>query len=256
VQKRWFGRALGAPLLVLAAATFTALTSLPAGAAEQTVCHDGTLARQRTEVDTDMTVPQFDPALGTLLEVSVPQQGVHLDTDAVFENVAQTSVLFEEHMSYQVTFTSPGGLSSPPVVTGTIERIPSQTLAAFDGTLDFAGVSAVAQPSTSRDANAAPVSTTDPATLAAFTGSGSMPFHVATEIGETFTGGGGNIQFQINTFVAGSVRVCYRYAPAAPPTTAPPTTTPPTTAPTPVEVSAAPPVVAAPPLPARPAFTG
>ncbi len=64
--------------------------------------------------------------------------------------------------------------------------------------------------------------------LGAFTGSGSLPFHVATAIGETFMGGGGNVEAQIHTFAAASVRVCYRYAPpVAPPTSSPPPTAPP-----------------------------
>jgi LPXTG-motif cell wall-anchored protein len=203
---------------------------------EATDCHDAALARQRTEVDADMTVPRFDPALGTLLEVSVPDQAVHLDTDALFENTAQTAVTFAEHMDYQVTFASPGGLASPAPLLGTIERVPIQTVAAFDGTLDFAGPSAVAQPSTAQDAAAAPVASTDPGVLGAFTGPGTLAFHVSTVIGETFMGGGGNIEAQIHTFASASVRVCYRFAPpVSPPTTTPtttPVTTPPTTPPT------------------------
>ena len=35
--------------------------------------------------------------------------------------------------------TSPGGLASPAPITGTVVRIPSQTLTAFDGTLDYLG---------------------------------------------------------------------------------------------------------------------
>ena len=189
------------------------------------MCEDGALPRQRTEIDADIVVDGFDDELGTLLEVTVPSQTLHLDTDAVFENTAQTAVTFEEHMSYQVTFTSPGGLASPAPITGTIQRVPSQTLAAFDGTLDFTGPSAVAQPSTARDAAAASVSSSVPAVLAAFTG-GDVAFHVVSAIGETFTGGGGNIEARINTFAAASVRVCYRYEPEAPPTTSPPTTRP------------------------------
>jgi len=205
-------------------------------ATEVTECHDAGLARQRTEVDADMTVPRFDPALGTLLEVSVPTQSVHLDTDARFENTAQTAVSFEEHMNYQVNFASPGGLASPAPLVGTIERVPMQTLAAFDNTLDFAGASAVAQPSTDRDAAATPVTSTDPGVLGSFSGPGTLAFHVSTVIGETFMGGGGNVEAQIHTFASGSVRVCYRYAPPVTPPTTPPTTpttlTPPTTTPT------------------------
>ncbi len=204
-------------------------TALAAEAApESTQCHDVALARQRTEVSADLSVPQFDGSLGALLEVSVPAQAVHLDTDAQFENTAQTAISFEEHMDYEVTFGSPAGLGSPAPLSGTIERVPTQTIPAFDGMLDFAGASAVAQPSTARDASAAPVASTDPGVLQAFTGPGSLPFHVATAIGETFMGGGGNVQASIHTFVAASVRVCYRYAlPVAPPTTAPPTAAPP-----------------------------
>ncbi len=213
-----------------------------ADAPEATDCHDAGLARQRTEVDTDMVVPQFDGALGTLLEVTVPSQAVHLDTDALFENTAQTAVSFGAHMDYQVTFASPGGLGSPAPLSGTIERVPVQTIPAFDNTLDFAGTSAVAQPSTARDASAAPVASSDPGALAAFTGPGTIGFHVATAIGETFMGGGGNVEAQIHTYASASVQVCYRYAlPVAPPTT--PTTVPPTEVLTEV-VTAPPPVTA------------
>ncbi len=209
---------------------------------ESTVCHDGSLARQRTEIDADVTVPGFDPSLGTLLEVQVPNQSVHLDTDARFENTAQTAVQFAADMTYAVTFTSPGGLPSPAPINGSIPRVPSTMLAAFDGTLDYAGPSAVTQPSTSRDEAAGAVTSSDPGVLAAFTG-GAVAFHVTTSIGEQFTGGGGNVEAQINTFASATVRVCYRYAPP-PPTGPPPTTTPPrvagatATAPEPVTVSA------------------
>jgi hypothetical protein len=142
-------------------------------------------------------------------------------------------------MTFQVTFTSPGGLPSPAPINGTIQRVASQTLAAFDGTLDYLGASAVTQPSTARDESAGAVSSTDPGVLAAFTG-GSAAFHVATSIGEVFTGGGGNVEAQINTFAGASVRVCYRYAPPAPPSTSPPTA-PPSTAPPRVAGATAPP---------------
>jgi hypothetical protein len=104
--------------------------------------------------------------------------------------------------------------------------VPSQTLAAFDGTLDFAGPSAVTQPPTARGAAASPVSSTEPTVLETFTG-GDVTFHVSSVIGETFTGGGGNVEARINTFGTASVRVCYRYRPEEPPTTGPPTTRPP-----------------------------
>jgi hypothetical protein len=57
-------------LLAAAVAAVLALRPAPAGAAgDVTVCHDAALPRQLTEVDVDLAVPRFDPALGTLLEV-------------------------------------------------------------------------------------------------------------------------------------------------------------------------------------------
>lgn len=199
-------------LLAVAGASIAMIVTAPsAHAAESTLCHDAGLPRQRTEVNADLSVPQFDPALGTLLEVSVPNQAIHLDTDAMFENTAASAVVFSENMTYQVVLTSPGGLASPAPLGDSIPRVASQSLTAFDGTLDFLGTSAVAQPSTTRDDVASPVSATDAPTLAAFTGAGAMPFHVASSISEAFTGGGGNVQFIINTFIAANVTVCYRY---------------------------------------------
>jgi len=198
----------------------------PAGAADQTVCHTASLPQQRTEVNADVTVPQFDPALGTLTSVTVSNQAAHLVTDAEFQNVAQTSVVFSETMQYTLTFTSPAGLASPPALTGSIQRIPPTTLAPFSGTQNFQGADSVSEPTTTRDATATPETSNDPGVLAAFTGTGSVAFHVQSMIGEVFNGGGGNVVAQINTFVAATTEVCYTYTPtevlASPPVTAPP----------------------------------
>jgi len=197
--------------LFVASGLVVAATAGPAGA-DQTTCQTGTLARQRTEVDADIDVARFDPSLGTLVSVSVPTQTVHLDTDGKFQNTAPSSVVFSEDMQYQFTLTSPGGLASPAPLTGTIQRVPTTTLAPFSGTLDYTGPSSVVEPSTSRDAAAAAVTSTDPAVLAAFSGAGTVPFHVQSMISEVFHGGGGNISFVVDTFVAATVQVCYTYA--------------------------------------------
>ncbi len=206
-------RVAGACLLVLASSGVAAAVTTPAaGTQSQTTCSVATLDRQRTEVDTDLGVARFDPSLGTLQAVTVAAETVHLDTNAEFQNTAQSSVVFSEDMHYTFTLTSPAGLTSPPPLVGMIERIPPTTLAPFSGTLDYQGPSAVTEPSTSRDAVATPVSTTDPGVLAAFTGTGTLPFHVQSAISEVFNGGGGNVQAQINTFVSAALRVCYTYA--------------------------------------------
>lgn len=244
-----------AATLIVAGALVVGPAQAGAAPGDVTACHDAGISRQRTEIDADAVVPQFDSALGTLLEVGVPTQSVHLDTDSAFENVAATPVTFAEEMTHSVVFSSPAGLPSPAPVSGALARVPTQVLAAFDGTLDYVGASAVVQPTVGLDDSAAPVASTDPSVLAAFTGSGTMPFHVATSISETFTGGGGNVQAAINTYAAASVQVCYRYQPVVvvPPTTPPPTEPPPTTPPT-IEVAGAS-VTATPTLPKTGAAT-
>src|SRR5687768_13503079 len=205
-------------MLAVLIATFVVFQVAPAGAAEEaTSCSTASLPRGRTEVDADLRVAQFDPALGTLLGVTVNGPSLVLDTDAKFENIAASAVVFAETMTYQVVVTSPGGLASPPPISGTVPRVPSQTLAAFDGTLDYLGPSAVTQAPMSVSEAAASTSATDASTLAAFTGPGTMPFHVASTISETFMGGGGNVKAEINTFLTASVEVCYRYARPEPP---------------------------------------
>jgi len=218
--------ALASVLLLTGAGAAAGRPGAAAATPDQTVCHDASLPQQRTEVDTDLTLPQFDPTLGTLLAVSVPSQTAHLATDAEFQNVAQSSVVFSEDMQYTLTFTSPDGLASPPPLVGMIQRIPSTTLAPFSGTQNFQGPSSVSEPSTTRDTSAAPVSSSDPGVLSAFTGSGTVAFHVQSAIAEVFNGGGGNVAFLINTYVAATTEVCYTYQPpevlASPPVTASP----------------------------------
>jgi hypothetical protein len=213
-----------ASAVVSASAWLVAAVPAAQAAAEVTACHDAALARRVTDVDADLTLPQFDPALGTLLGVSVPSRSVHLDTDAVFESTASSSIVMAEHMTYEATFTSPAGLASPPAMAGSIDRVPAQTVPAFDGTLDFSGPSSVTQSPTSRDLAAAAVQSTSPAVLAAFTGPATVPLHLATTVDEHFTSGGGNVAFLIHTFVSAAVTVCYRYSPAPVPE---PTTVPP-----------------------------
>ena len=95
---------------------------------------------------------------------------------------------------------------------GTIQRVPSQTLAAFDGTLDYLGAERrhpAVDVARRGDGRGVEHRSRRPRGVHA---AAPSRFHVATTIGETFSGGGGNVEAQINTFASASVRVCYRYA--------------------------------------------
>jgi hypothetical protein len=209
--------ALAVPVLALAAVLGPTWSARSAAATDVTACHDAELPRQLTEVDAEISVPQFDPALGELLEVSVPTQTLHLDTDARFENTASSPALLNEHMTFDVSFTGPPAFG-PVELSGSIQRVPAQTLPAFDGTLDFSGPSSFVQATTARDQHAGSQQHTDSTVRSSFTGLDTIIFRIVSAIGEHFTSGGGNVAFDINTYVAAAVRVCYRYQPTSPPT--------------------------------------
>ena len=200
----------GIGIVTIVAAGLSVGTS-SAGAAQLTTCSDGSLARQRTEVDSDIPVQQFDASLGTLQSVTVSDQTVHLDTDSEFENKTPTPQTFAARMQYDATFTNPAGLTAPAVLSGTIQRVPSQVFPAFDGVLDFLGPSSFVQPTTAKDSSSPTATSTDPTVLAAFTGTGTVPFHLTTQISEIFTGAGGNSASITNTFASATVKVCYQY---------------------------------------------
>ncbi len=248
-----FSRLSRPPLLVMIVGLMLfigagfALTASSAGAqmtadsdptAAVTACVTAAIPLQPTEIDSDLTVAKFDSSLGTLLEVTVPSRIIHLDTHAAFENTAQTPVVFAATMNYQAIFTAPAALGASNTIVGSVARVPSQTLSAFDGTMDFSGASSVSQTPTAWDVTAAPFASTEVSVLEEFSGAGSVAFGMATVIGETFTGGGGNVQASITTSASAAVEVCYRFAPPVIPT-APPEIVPPST-PTEIVPAAAP----------------
>ncbi len=190
--------------------------------AQESSCATVSAPLQPTEIDTDLLVQKFDPRQGTLLEVTVPTRMIHLDTHAAFENTAQTPVVFAETMNYQAIFTPPSSLGAPKIISGSVARVPSQTISAFDGTMDFSGNSSVSQAPVAWDVAGGAMASSDPSILTEFSGSGSVAFRVTTAIGETFTGGGGNVQASITTAASGSVEVCYRFAPPIVPVVEPP----------------------------------
>lgn len=62
------------------------------------------------------------------------------------------------------------------------------------------------------------VTLSDLASLAAFTGTSSFGLGLTTETSQSFVGGGGNIQVNLNTYAGGAFTVKYDYTLGAPPT--------------------------------------
>ena len=56
--------------IVMSIAVVGGSAATAAAADDVVTCFDATLARQKTEVDTNLVVPQFDSSLGTLLDVT------------------------------------------------------------------------------------------------------------------------------------------------------------------------------------------
>ena len=199
--------------LVLAGGAASAATPVPP---EQTICFDGALARTRTEIDADISVPQFDASLGTLLGVAVTGPSMHLDTDAVFESTAGSAIISPRTWTTRCRSPAPAAWRRPrPSWAASSASPPRRSPRSTARWTSSARVrSRSRRPPATRPRRV--VTTADAPVLSAFTGAGTMPFHLTTVISETFMGGGGNVQAQINTFASAAVQVCYRYAPPPP----------------------------------------
>lgn len=155
------------------------------------------------------SVPLFNPSMGRLLSVQLVAQGQFTSTVHV-ENMdpapAQLTSELQGILRYQIGNKT---LQSTP------SRILEANLGAFDGQPDLQGSSAHSFGVNRLNATFAPQTVSDPATLAKFTGRGSLEVKQEAAVGSD-TDGSGNLLAMINSTVQGKVKVVYQYQPRAP----------------------------------------
>jgi hypothetical protein len=206
---RVFHRSLaGAALLVLP------LTS--ASAQIQQVCYTDSLSLLGTDWNRSVTVPKFDPALGTLQSINFMLSG-HIEGTARVENTSPVSPCSASlAFQAQITLTRPD--LSVIVVTIPIANF-NDTLAPFDGTIDFRGPSGMTH--SNIIANAMNNATSPPplSDLVLFTGPAGAPGTITlpvSAVGTSTATGCGNIIQQFMTDASASATVCYNYTNSPP----------------------------------------
>ncbi len=153
---------------------------------------------------------QFDPSLGTLVEIRLNVGNVVAGTFAV-ENLESVPAGIAMTENAALTLATPGS-----GVTVTAMSSDNAFLAAFDGAADFAGTSGQSDTidgslrSVASVATAAP-SLNDGADLAAFTGFGTIALPVATS-GFSVVTGPSNMSFEMTQHTGATVSVSYVYA--------------------------------------------
>ncbi|MFN0095448.1 MAG: choice-of-anchor E domain-containing protein [Dehalococcoidia bacterium] len=153
------------------------------------------------------TLPQFNPALGTLRKVEVTVAATITSTLKA-ESLDLDEATITGTVGGVVTASGPGGVEavvSPTLNAGSFEAEP------YDGDPDFEGPSGFDFGAKSAS-NSKTTTVTDPSQLAAFTGQGNVTFTAAV-IATSKTTGGGNVLNEIHTKASAEVTIIYSYTP-------------------------------------------
>jgi hypothetical protein len=176
--------------------------------AAESVTHTVNLTTSRTDWSREVRVPQFNPELGTLVQVTVKSE------------VEMAACTFVENAGRRAARIVTGSMVTFGLDTARGEQIHGlQTdtefvndLGAFDGARDFAGRSGKSNPFVVRQTAAQTVITSG-AGLSEFTGSGEAVLR-STAVGKgRLDGANGGYRFVVCTEAAMTVTVTYTYEP-------------------------------------------
>lgn len=189
-----------------------------ASAQTATQCFTDSIPLQPTNFSTTVSIPKFNPALGTLISIQFTLSG-NVQGSANAESLDASPSIVNTQSSANITLTRPD--LTVLVVTTPIANF-SDAFTAFDGAIDFAGTSGVSHTGinvSDSDSAISPPPVTD---LALFTGAGNIVLPV-TAVGTSQANGAGNLITQFSTSAAASVEVCYTYEVNTPPVFTEPT---------------------------------
>ncbi len=178
-----------------------------------------TTGLQTTNFTSSLTVPRFNTNLGTLTSVGIEFAG-GVNSTIAFESRDAGPSTVTGTASATVTLTRPDS-TRLAVVLPTNTR--SQSVTAFDGTIDFAGTSGNTFSNVAGSLTAPLVTLTSASDLALFSSNGASNILLpVTGAGSSSASGAGNLVVQISTQASGSAFVTYTYnAPTPPPTGVP-----------------------------------
>jgi hypothetical protein len=203
---------------IAAAFLFTSAAS----AQTQQVCFTDNVPLTNTNWTDSVTIPKFDAGLGTLTQIDFMLTG-NIQGSAAVESTDTSPTVVQLQFQATLTLTRPD--LSVIVVTVPLANF-NDSLAAFDGTIDFAGPSGTMHPGINAMASNTATSPPPASDIALFTGPAGNPGTIVlpiTGLGTSFASGSGNVITQFMTAAAADVQVCYTYLPNVPPVFQPPT---------------------------------
>ena len=189
-------------LLALLALGLAAITS-----AAHTVTFVASVPLQATDWSTTLTVPQFNPAVGALSggTVEVRDSLVH---KIEYENTSPSSgSTFSDSTYVTVNVMRP---ASTALVAAVARLYKTGTVGTYDGLIDYAGTSGVTFDGLVDYATSSST-TTAPADLALFTGTGTISLPCQASAYFLFGYSGGNAHYRLTTQAAAYVAVTYTY---------------------------------------------
>jgi len=177
------------------------LTSLRAAS----ITHTATVFPAFTDWSLTNSVPQFDPSLGTLTNVTI-----EIDVNAA--NVIKV----ESRSNLARTVTGGGIVTAVATAAGysastTLTNSHTQAMARFDGVIDYGGTSGFTVNVSGSSGAAA-----TPADFTPFIGTGNIPL-VVSAVANGFFRGPADYAFEVGTQASALVVVTYDFTPNCPP---------------------------------------
>ncbi|OWY71265.1 hypothetical protein B7486_11760 [cyanobacterium TDX16] len=188
----------------LAVVAVVAMSTVSAAQAD-TIMFSDNVALQPTNFMTSVTLPKFDPSLGTLDKITLKLSG-HVEGMAQFESLDADPATVDMELAAQIKLQRPD-LSTLVITLPLV--MTTDNVTAFDGLIDFGGTSGKSYPLLTAD-DVDSVMTMSMMDLALFTGPGNIMLPVMAT-GASTGSGAGNLLLQFSTSASANVMVTYDY---------------------------------------------
>ena len=192
----------------VAAGTAFLLAVAATPAAADSISYSDSIALTTTNWSDSVSIPLFDPSLGTLTSILFELSGT-VQGNVQFESLDAAPSTVTTNLQAQIILQRPD-LSQLVAVLPVANNVDNVT--AFDGVIDFGGTSGKSYLNLMSVAGDSTVSPPPNSDLALFTGVGSINLPVVA-FGQSNASGAGNLVVLFNTQAAADVKVTYNYRP-------------------------------------------
>jgi hypothetical protein len=164
------------------------------------------IAVQSTNWTDMLNMPLFNPALGTLLSIDFELTGM-VQGDAQFESLDSSPNTVNTQLSALITLSRPD-LST--ILTATPAFTTTDSVTAFDGTIDFGGTSGKTYSNQSANTQTTATSPPPASDLLLFTGIGTIGLP-ASAVATSSAQGPGNLTTLFSTEAGADLKITYTY---------------------------------------------